>query len=123
MYRSGPRACVERSATGGSADLLRAPPDAFTQRFGESGVVEYANAVGVQKTRHAPCVARAGQRARDQDSVKARQHAMQIRRVTFNQIGLHGSLRHRMATQHIHYLFGSGSSGLGPVRQAVGRSI
>ncbi|MEA3091243.1 MAG: hypothetical protein QOJ04_2585, partial [Caballeronia sp.] len=51
MYRSGPRACVERSATGGSADLLRAPPDAFTQRFGESGVVEYANAVGVQKTR------------------------------------------------------------------------
>jgi hypothetical protein len=26
---------------------------------------------------------------------------VQIRRVTLNQIGLHGSLRHRMATQHI----------------------
>ncbi len=86
---------------GGSADLLRAHTDAFAQRFGEPGVVEYANAVGVQKTRHARCVARAGQRARDQDSVKARQHAVQIRRVTLNQIGLHGSLRHRMATQHI----------------------
>jgi len=45
---------------GGSADLLRAHPDAFAQRFGEPGVVEYANAVGVQKTRHARCVARAG---------------------------------------------------------------
>jgi len=75
---------------------------------------------GVQKTRHARCVARAGQRACDQDSVKARQHAVQIRRVTLNQIGLHGSLRHRMANATTsYYLFGSGSSGLGTLTTSI----
>jgi len=69
----------------GFTHLVRTLPDAVTQRFGKVWVVENANAMRVKKARHPARVARPGQRARHNDSVVARQHAMQVRRIAFFQ--------------------------------------
>ncbi len=64
-----------------SQTCLRALADALAQRLGKARVIEDADAARVQKARHPARVARAGQRARHDDAVVARQHAVQVRRV------------------------------------------
>ena len=87
----------------GLADLLRTLADALAQRLGKARVVEDADAARVQKARHPARVARAGQRARHDDAVVARQHAVKVRRVPISQCRRsHGrSPRHRFAGHRI----------------------
>lgn len=65
--------------------LVRTEPDAIPQRFGKMRVVENADAMRVQKACHPARVARSWQCASQNDSVVARQHTMQIRRIAFRQ--------------------------------------
>ena len=62
--------------------LLRPLADSRALRFGKSRVVNNWDSVRVQETRHALGVPCTRQRASNDDSMNARQHSVQIRRIS-----------------------------------------
>lgn len=60
--------------TGLGTQRVRPRADALAQRLDKARVVKDADALGVQKARHASRVTRPRQRARNHDAVVARQH-------------------------------------------------
>ena len=91
---------------GGRSHLLSPLPDTSPQRLGKLRAVVDADAVLIQKNRHAARVAGTGKRACDGDPVETRQHAVQIRRTSLSHChSRHGrSLRRRYASDRMSCL-------------------
>jgi hypothetical protein len=96
-----------------SGQRCRTVTHAVAQRLGKFGVIENANALGIQISGHPGGIANHRQRPGDHQSVVARQHPGDPVVVAFRQRLAHASPRRQCRKGGYIRLAGSGSAGLG----------